>query len=58
MNYCKYENAYKQLKELNEIIDWNTDAMKELSESEYSYMIKIIKYCMNIKNNYDYNNIF
>lgn len=64
MGYCKYQNTLKALKELNEILEWDTDAMFNLSDEEYRAMIKIIKIAMTIgvcppvaKENYDYNNI-
>ncbi|TXJ39053.1 hypothetical protein [Brachyspira aalborgi] len=57
MEYCKYQNTLKALKELNEILEWDTDAMFNLSDEEYRAMIKIIKRAMTIKENYDYNNI-
>lgn len=57
MRYCKYQNTLKALEELNEILEWDTDAMFNLSDEEYRAMIKIIKIAMVIKENYDYNNI-
>lgn len=64
MEYCKYQNTLKALKELNEILEWDTEAMFNLSDEEYRAMIKIIKIAMTIgvcphvaKENYDYNNI-
>lgn len=57
MGYCKYQNTLKALEELNEILEWDTDAMFNLSDEEYRAMIKIIKIAMTIKENYDYNNI-
>lgn len=57
MGYCKYQNTLKALEELKEILEWDTDAMFNLSDEEYRAMIKIIKIAMTIKENYDYNNI-
>ena len=57
MEYCKYQNTLKALEELNEILEWDTDAMFNLSDEEYRAMIKIIKIAMVIKENYEYNNI-
>ena len=34
MEYCKYQNTLKALKELNEILEWDTDAMFNLSDEE------------------------
>mgnify|MGYP000467192818 CR=1 FL=1 len=42
MEYCKYQNTLKALKELNEILEWDTEAMFNLSDEEYRAMIKII----------------
>ena len=56
MEYCKYQNTLKALKELNEILEWDTDAMFNFSDEEYRAMIKIIKIAMTIKENYDYKN--
>ena len=34
MEYCKYQNTLKALKELNEILEWDTDAIFNLSDEE------------------------
>lgn len=57
MDYCKYRNTLIALRELEELENWDTDAIKELSEEEYNAFKNIVRFCFKVKENYDYNNI-
>lgn len=57
MDYCKYRNTLIALRELEELENWDTDAIKELSTEEYNAFKNIVRFCFKVKENYDYNNI-
>lgn len=57
MDYCKYRNTLIALRELEELENWDLDAIKELSAEEYNAFENIVRFCFKVKENYDYNNI-
>lgn len=42
MGYCKYRNTLKAIKELDELLDWDEDAIENMSKEELEAMKKII----------------
>lgn len=58
MKYNRYENAWACLKELDELRNWDWEAIRELSESEQVFVDRIVKFCFLIKENNDDSQVY
>lgn len=58
MKYNRYENAWACLKELDELRNWDWEAIKELSESEQVFVDRIVRFCFLIKANNDDSQVY
>lgn len=54
----RYEKAWACLKELDELRNWNWEAIRELSESERVFVDRIVKFCFLIKENNDDSQVY
>lgn len=58
MKYNRYENAWACLKELDELRNWDWEAIRELPESEQVFVDRIVKFCFLIKENNDDSQVY
>lgn len=54
----KYEKAWACIKELDELRNWNWEAIRKLPESERVFVDRIVKFCFLIKENNDDSQVY